>query len=246
MKIRILLFALFTCSILGCGGGETNVVAVDPSIGVNDFVYGFNESSGAIAVNSAASYYDGIIYGASRVNGKIGNALYFGSPGERVEISLLDHGITFAETKLSIDGWIKLDTLADNSTYHIIGNGEGGVTSFRFQINNGKLQFLVNDNFNWIVLVTGSQTLLPATWYHLAFTYDGNVATTYVNGVIDNTNNISFNMWGVANTLYIGSYPMYPSTGTYLHQLIGIVDELRMSKKVLSPSEINSYYQGTK
>jgi len=219
--------------------GSASLTVLSPGDIVDEFTYKFDETIGSTAINSSANYFNGTIYGASRVAGKVGNALHFGSSGARVEI-LLNGFIPFPTSTISIDTWVQLDTISAGSVYQIVGNGSGGTTSLRFQINNGKLEFLLNDNYAWRSVILGSQSLAANTWYHVAVTYDGTTATTYINGAVDNTTNITYKITTVYNTLYIASFDYGQN------QLLGTIDELRISKDLRSATEITNYYQATK
>ncbi|GFO66897.1 hypothetical protein GMLC_04760 [Geomonas limicola] len=245
--MRLVVICFILSLIVGCGGGGGS----NSATGVTDLTYKFDESSGATAANSSASFFNGTIYGANRVAGKSGNALHFGSSGARVEIPMLDPNkagqpgyylqLPFETNTISIDSWISLDSISLNSIHQIVGSGDGGLTSFRFQINNGKLELAVNDNFLWKSVILGNQVLTAGAWHHVAVTYNGTLATLYIDGAPDATNNITYQIPTNYNTLYVADIGEGPD-----HQLLGVIDELRISKKLRSGAEIAAYYQATR
>ena len=243
IKIQMAFIGLLLSIILGCGGGgggsDPLLVTSINAKAVTDFNYNFDETSGSTATNSADNYYNGTIYGASRVIGKVGNALHFGSPGAKVEIPMYIYGIPFKTNTVSIDAWINLDTITPGQISQIVGDGDSGLTCFRFLISNGKLVFLLSDGSAFRTVITGNQTLLANTWYHVAITYNGTTATTYINGTVDNTNNITFPIVDFENSIFI-------ACANSLYQFYGTIDELRISKSLRSSADINSYYQMTK
>jgi hypothetical protein len=78
--------------LLGCIGGTDDGVN-SPKWNKPDSVviwYGFEETSGTEAINNMGDFLHATIYGASRVTGKVGNALEFGPPGVRLQIPAAD------------------------------------------------------------------------------------------------------------------------------------------------------------
>jgi len=259
MKSRLVIIAFSLSTIMGCGGGgseptPSDISNSDLARSVDNFTYKFDETGGSTATNSDANFFNGIIYGASRVPGKVGNALHFGTTGARVEIRMYDinsngqwYSIPFDTNTISMDAWVKLDSLGTNAIYQIVGSGYYGVTSFRFQVNNSKLEFLINDGYTWRSVIIGNQILSPNDWHHAAITYDGTIATTYIDGEVDKTNNITFMIPTNYNTLYIGNYDNDVNASLpFQHQFLGTIDELRVSKSLRSAAELSSYYHETK
>ncbi len=226
---------------MGCGSGGSSGGGT-----VNEFVYKFDETSGSTATNSSANSFNGTIFGASRVNGKVGNALHFGGSGSRVEIAM-NNPISFDNDMISIDAWLNLDAIPVGSIYQIIGDGYYGVKSFRFQINNGKIEMLLFDGSTWQTLILGNQVLTTNNWNHVAFTYNGTTANVYINGNLDNSINITSKILTAVNTLYIATLDNdVNAPSDYQHQFLGTIDELRISKSYLTSAEISSYYLLTK
>jgi hypothetical protein len=236
-----LLILLTSCGGSSSGGGSS-------SSGVSEFNYKFDETSGATAVNSTGGgYYNGVIYGAGRVPGKVGNALQFTNSGDRVEIPIINLSDVIPMTgSITIDAWIKLDSAVASSAYFIIGNGGLGGSSFQLSIYNNLVNFILNDNLgstSWKTVITSTQTLAANTWYHIAATYDGTTANVYINGSLDNTVNKTYPVFPVYNTLFIGAISY---GGSVSKQFQGIIDELRICKYSRSATEISNYYQATK
>lgn len=79
--------------------------------------------------------------------------------------------------------------------------------------------------------VAGQTQLLPDTWYHVAFSYDGTAATFYLNGELDGTGNLTLDTVLNANGLTIGNRP-----GS--SKWLGLLDEVMVFNRALSPTEI--------
>ena len=241
--VAMLVFAL----IAGCGGGGGGTGTNTVPVSVNKEVsLSFDEVTGTTAYNSNSGYFNATIYGANRVPGKVNNALHFGTLGAHAEITITSGGLSFPNSSMSIDAWIKPDTVAPNGVSQIVGDNYYGLVSFRFQIANGRLQVLLYDNDTWQTLITGTQTLSANNWYHVAFTYDGTTARTYINGTLDNAANITSHVLTVYNVLYIGSLNNDVNASShYQNQFYGTIDELRISNSYLSAADINTRYLAT-
>jgi len=141
--VGLCLFILLTSCGLNSGAGFG-----DASGTVVDFTYNFDETPGFTAINSAGNgYYNGTIYGATKVSGKVGNALQFTNLGDRVQILVGTDWIHFTSDAISVGAWIYLDSIQPvGSSYHIFGDGSIGGMSFKFQINGGQVAFLLNED----------------------------------------------------------------------------------------------------
>jgi hypothetical protein len=253
MKNRLSIYAmcLLIGLISGCGDGSGDGFGRDAS-GDGPLIgsYSFDETTGAIAINSANVKYQGIINGASRVSGKVGNALQFGAPSSSVNINP-GYGdgkqMTFSNDTISIGAWIKADIMAPGTYSHIAGNGDGGGQAFRLQLNVDKLELLLSgsgDNYsNYVTIITSAQQLLPSTWYHVMVTYDGTIAKLYINGVLDKSVTISCHFDTVWNTIYLGARG---ESGGYINQFHGTIDELKLYNSILPSTTIQAYYDSTK
>jgi hypothetical protein len=240
-RFKIVLF-LLVGSLSGCGGGSGDNAT---GIGATVAVYSFDETTGSSARNSASDKFQGVIYGASRVSGKVGNALQFGAPAARVEVYTFygdGQHMSFPNDTISIGAWIKADSMPSGTVSHIVGNGPGGTETFRLQLNSDKVEFLLNDGQHYSTIITSTQHLAPGTWYHLMLTYDGTTAKLYINGSLDASVVISFHLNPVWNTMYVGANS--EQVGTYSFH--GLIDELRFYNSVIPQTEIQAYYDSTK
>ena len=233
--------ALFAISIAGCGGSSGNSGDTASTVAI----YKFDEMSGSSAMNSSQNRYNGTIYGATRVPGKVANALQFGSAGSRVEIPMVPSNMAFPSGEISIDAWIKSDTIAPGSTYQLIGSGYYGVKSFVLALVNGQIQFFLHDGSTWRSVIVSNQTLITNTWYYVALTYDGATAKIYIDGVEDAVHIISYPVPTSYNTLLIGCGEGDLTVG-FTYEFPGIMDEVRIFRIALSATQISDYYNSTK
>lgn len=239
MKPKSLVGLLCICILAACGNSDTSSSDTATTVAI----YKFDETSGSSAINSAQNRYNGSIYGASRVTGKVANALQFGSAGSHVEIPMSPSAIAFPNGEISIDAWIKLDTITPGSFYQLIGSGYWGLKSFCLALESGQIQFYLYDGSAWRSVIISNQTLAANTWYYIALTYNGSSGKIYVNGVEDATNTISYPVPTSHNTLHIGAGEY---NFDFAYEFQGIIDEIRVFRVTLSASQIVDYYNATK
>jgi hypothetical protein len=83
--------------------------------------------------------------------------------------------------------------------------------------------------------VRDDSTLIhPGNWYAVIFTYDGQYAKLYINGILKETNEVSTTFTPNNVPVYIGKSP----AEAYPYWFTGVMDEIRIYAKALSESEI--------
>lgn len=251
--IIIISFALHACT----GGGDNSTLlptetpqTETPQIDLGDEAfYSFDETAGATTFNSSFDLFHGQISGATRSIGKINNSLYFGLDlPSYVLFSLYgdpsgDIVVDFPNNEISIEAWIKFESLDLTKTYHFFGDQLGGVKSFRIDVIDGQFRFTLYTNSTGsesIELIRTNYTFGVDVWYHIAFTYDGSNPRFYIDGVLNNENGIIGTLNQVHNNLFLGD------TDDTSTSFPGYIDELRFSSVLRTPQEIDTYYQSTK
>ena len=158
-----------------------------------------------------------------------------------------DDGLTVAgssaldlDNNFTISGWFKTDS--NISWSGLIWWGENlpaksrgfGLDAGNHLIFNGYAKFHTS----------GQTTISPGTWYHGAATVEENtnlnqqVATVYVNGATDS---IAFENTGLADFTYSNTVIGQSNYGGIEH-FDGMIDEVAVWNKVLSPAEITAIY----
>lgn len=84
---------------------------------------------------------------------------------------------------------------------------------------------------------SGIVTLSNATWYHIAYTFDGTTHSLYVNGLITNTA-ATAQLTGTVTAIYINGFPSGTTneTGTFS------VDDISYFNRALAPAEVLTAY----
>ena len=166
----------------------------------------FDEAGGPVLLNSVDNgardaATQGQIFGAARIPGKVGGALAFGPSGARAEIPI---NIPF-NGQLTVKFWARPRRIDPASQYHLVGNGVGGIASFRISLESGKVLLSVPDITTWRNIVTSTTTLPIDQWTHVAVTYDAAEGHIYLNGNEDAKSTVIYPFEDLVNRLYLGA-----------------------------------------
>jgi len=164
----------------------------------------FDENSGTQAADSALSY-NGIVHGATWVEGKKGSALYFDGIDDYVMLSQNAINSIGSLTQGTIAFWFKYESLLDTQTIMPIlylGNEDKNDQDSIFIIeighsdtqeqtltpdpDNKKLYVTLTDltqNSDPILCFDTNQNLTENTWYHFALVVGTDNNTGYLDGV---------------------------------------------------------------
>ncbi|HWB33937.1 MAG TPA: LamG domain-containing protein [Candidatus Paceibacterota bacterium] len=198
--------------------------------------WNFNEGSGSTAKDFIGGSPNGTLTGSpSWVAGKQGTALSFNGSSQYVDVPL-----TVNYPAFTVSAWFNAASLSvsnsrivandhtdnDNKGFQLMFNN-GGATGF-FDVGNGSTEGRA----------TWSQTLSAGTWYHYVGVYDGAHVYAYINGT--QVASASYAGGAIASSAYdinIARNPQY--AGDYFS---GTVDDVRIYKRALSPSEVAAMY----
>ncbi len=214
----------------------------------------FDEGSGGVLADSSGNGNDGVIHGATWVEGKYGQALQFDGVNDYVNCGN-DGSLKRSNTDFTIEAWIKLNGYSSSWVEAILSNRApgGGVGSLFFvrgekdSLNKRKVTFdtSVGTESGPPRMVFGITQLQLNRWYHVAaaFQYNGggaNEATIFVNGIAENT----------ATLREIGNPDAQPTRIGWEHSqnvdydFNGIIDEVRIYNRALTADEIKTHYEG--
>ncbi len=180
---------------------------------------------------------NGVLNGTSFVTGEVDQAFNFDG-GHYISVpSASDLDFT---TAMTIEGWVYLTTNNTNSGLVFKGSfgGSQGIYSLGFFTGySNRLTLRLNGSASeGAGQVTGSTSLTPGQWYHIAAVYDGASEKLYVNGVLDGSQAYSGAIATDTSPLIIGGYYAPP----YLFN--GRLDELSMYDRALSHAELFSVF----
>lgn len=209
--------------------------------------------------------YEGTIVGATRVDGKLGGALYFDGEDDYVEFSQetmeaigeLEQGtIAFmfkfeslldSQTVMPIF-YIGVDDEGDEDNMFIIEMGHSDTDTAAIDPNNKKIYTTWIKNNEWPFLCFDSnENLNENEWYHFAVTVGPDGNTGYLNGVEMDNRHYSFGDSG--DTAFLDDIPVkeiftlgygkthYMVSDDFVYYK-GYLDGLRIYNKPLTSSEI--------
>jgi hypothetical protein len=194
--------------------------------------YAFSETSGNAVIDASGSGNNGTLSGATRTtSGKYGRALSFDGTNDRVNIpdsSSLDltDGVTMEAwvRPSSLGGWdtVVLKEQPGNLVYALYANTGPGPASGEIETTAGY----------FTQYATGALPL--NTWTHLAMTYDGTTLRLYINGAEVGSRPVSGSVVTSSSALRIGGNAVW---GEYFG---GLIDEVRIYNRALSPQEIQT------
>jgi len=198
----------------------------------------FDEGSETVASDSSGNGNTGtLMNGPQWVTGISGTALSFDGSNDYVSIpdsSSLD----ISGNQISIEFWMKptVDLPYPRDIMKIFDKGDayvGEISLDTEDLDYGRFQGALPFSAPPVVIHSTTGFWASGTWYHIAFTYDGNNMRLYVNGALENTVAKTGNIHSSAFPLAIGSY----TSGTALF-FKGILDEFALYDYARTAEEI--------
>ncbi len=158
--------------------------------------------------------------------------------------NFLSYANTFAsniERTMSIAFWMKSDASAQTAPWNTILEKHNGISDgWIVQRENGtsKIRLRIRTENNPFI-VRSITNVFDNKWYHIAFVMTETELKLYVNGTLEDTENITINrdMGNTANPLIIGATDLV-GTGS----VTALIDDLTIWRSELIPSEIYSLY----
>jgi uncharacterized repeat protein (TIGR01451 family) len=201
----------------------------------------FDEGSGSVLADSSGNGNDGVIHGATWVEGKYGKALSFDGVNDYVEVP--DSPSLDITDTITIEAWVEPASTIQDSGAAICTKGTGaGGESWNLDIISDGFRFMrrQNDGASYIKAVSG--TFSSVQWYHLVGVVDGGHILIYVNGVKTTGNSYTRSFDINDHIVSIGS--RQHRSGAYDLNFNGIIDETRIYNRALTADEIKSHYEG--
>lgn len=204
----------------------------------------FDEWSGNVVEDSSGNGNDGVIHGATRVEGKFGRALNFDGINDYIEIP--DSPGLDITGNISIETWIRLNSLPGMCCPHIINKaqhlGEEWDGNYWLALNpDGRWTFSFAPSGQNAIDHWSSGALRTGQWYHIVITFDESrdEIKYYVNGALDNS-------FHETNVMVTDNFPIWiGGRFTKLNDLFinSTIDSVSIYNRTLSDDEIQSHYK---
>ncbi len=201
----------------------------------------FDEGSGSQAFDSSGNGNTGTLTnGPAWTTGRIGQALLFDGVDDFVHFG--SPSTFHINGDLTIAAWVKTTNTTKNEM-KIIGH-VAGVINRNYDLSlttNADLYFSHGNGTTASSYATAGISLADNQWHHVAFTADYPNGRYYIDG--SNVKNITM-LFNIVNTSTAsfragGTNPAFPGT-----MLVGSLDDFRIYNRALSPSEIQTIYNG--
>lgn len=192
--------------------------------------YPLNELAGSVTSDASAKGNLGVLSGASWTPaGRFGGALSFDGANDWVTVA--DDPSLDLTNKMTLEAWVKPRALGSVWRTVLMKEQPGGLTYALYgETNSGEPSGSVNVGTE---LDTRAASELPLdSWTHLAATYDGLALRLFVNGRQVSSRPVSGSLTTSANVLRLGG------NGVWDEWLRGVIDEVRVYRRVLSEGEI--------
>jgi len=209
-----------------------NVPIILSSYGINLLLH-LDEGTGTKIYDTSNSLLEGTCYNTSWIDGKNGKALDFNGTSSYVEIS--DSSVLRGLSNVTWSFWFKADTIPGATSGKFLRQGS---YNYVFGMKDSKYFFEIWNEDNTKVLNWNPTSPTPTenAWTFITITYDSTNGKIriYINGeledTIDMTSGKSLN--NTTGSLFIGALD---SSNEFYD---GIIDEIRIYNRVLSPEEI--------
>jgi len=207
-------------------------------------------SSGSIAPDVSGNGNDGILTnfsGTSWAAGYYGNALLFDGVDDYVSLSSQSSIYDGLGSPYSVAYWVKAPAQQNAFVYAegtlgspailIFGSGQYSPDADKFRV------YCRNDQSDVPFTGISNAVVYDDTWHHVVFVDVAGEITLYIDGVVD-TGNIAYDPTRLPGTPGHGTFSMNTASmgalrrGTVCCNMNGLVDDLRLYKFAMSPTDV--------
>ncbi|MCK4811006.1 MAG: DUF11 domain-containing protein [Methanosarcinales archaeon] len=197
----------------------------------------FDEGSGSVLVDSSGNGNDGVIHGATWVEGKYGKALSFDGRDDYVEIPD-DKSLKFGTGDFSYSLWFKANSISSGHSNQLLCKRDNG-GNYEVQIDsNRKVR-------TYSAGILDSTTIINhGTYYFVSIVRSNEKLYLYINGMMESSTIIPQSANVNSNApLCIGRDLHRINKGAPEEYFMGIIDEVRIYNCALSAEEIKTHYE---
>lgn len=180
--------------------------------------------------------HDGTVSGSYVVYGeRLGIARYFDNIDDKYTVT--DHADVDLLDAFSIEAWFKVTNLASGwGTIIAKWNAPANKRSYILQTNNTELRFYTSvDGINVVLLDLG--TPVTGKWQQVVITgLSGGATYGYVDAALEKTGALAADLFQTDVDFTVGDFVAN-------EPFDGLIDEVRLWKRVLTPEEIRDLYE---
>ena len=242
-RIGVAVWVLLVIALVGLPAGVQAEGADDGLVAE----WRFDEESGSVLADSSGNGNDGVIHGATWVEGEYGTALSFDGVDDYVVIPT-DSGINPIDGSWTVEAWITVPTIPPSDhNYPIMAKHDGDMDNgYALLVSyDGNVHYMVDHYKGPVYKAIG--TISTNSWYHVTGVLDKstNNLNMFVNGFQTGSTSISgLGTINPSNPLWIGRY--HRGSRSRYEYFNGIIDEIRIYNRALTAEEIKAEYeQGT-
>jgi fibronectin type 3 domain-containing protein/azurin len=214
--------------------GYSNVASATTAAASTGLVasYPFSEGTGTTTADRSGNANHGTITGASwTAQGKFGNALSFN--GTSNFVSIPDAATLDLSIAGTVEAWVRMSSASRWNSVMAKGNSNSNPAhNYALEITDTNRVLCILGNGSSSLVVMSASALSNNTFYHLACTWDGATVSLYINGALSASSDQTISPNGNTSPLYIGQF------GGNSDRFAGIIDEVRIYNRALSPTEI--------
>jgi hypothetical protein len=193
--------------------------------------YGFDEPSGATAVDASGSGNPGTISGATRATGRAGGALSFDGLNDWVTVA--DAASLDLTTGMTLEAWVN-PTQLNGLWRTVLLKETGGGMAYALYAGDDAGRPSAHAYTSTELDTRGTSALPLNTWSHLAATYDGSTLRLYVNGTQVSSRAVTGAMRVTSGALRIGG------NAVWNEWFAGRIDEVRVYNRALAAADIQA------
>lgn len=197
-------------------------------------VWLFEEGSGKTVKDVSGNGHDGEFAGSPKwVKAKFGTGLEF--PGDAGGYVVVDSTKKLELETLTIEAWVKVEK-PTGKWQGIICKQQAGCTNRNYgiwvHVDKSVLHAQIGANGACAFSIDSTTDITDNKWHHIAFTFDGKIGRTYVDGELE-SEAPNAHTFQSADPITIGVPNLDNANG-----LLGIIDEARISNVARTAEEI--------
>jgi uncharacterized delta-60 repeat protein len=198
-----------------------------------------DEGAGTSAEDGVGTNNGTLTSGPLWVSGHSGSAVSFDGVDDYVSVP---HDASLNPTQITVSAWIKATNWKTEIWRGAVVGNDHKVDEDTLGYNlrtgdNGKLSFVVATASWWKEASTAS-LMSTGQWHHVVGTYDGTTVKVYIDGVERGSAAGGGDLVASCYPLNIGRSPYYTD-----RLFDGVIDEVAIFDRALTPSEVQSIYQ---